>query len=176
MTPHARILAGNLHNLLWLRVSGRGSHEISPQLKDFAADRIEGGARHFVVDLEACPAMDSTFMGTLTGIAVRLMAYPDGRLQVVNANERNRGLLANLGLDQVFEVDKDGSAWTEEREIVKASLTEAVAGHEGERDDSKRRECVIEAHENLCKANEANRPKFRDVLDCLKNERESQPA
>ncbi len=162
--------------MLWLRVSGKGSHEISPQLKSFAAERIEEGARHFVIDLEACPAMDSTFMGTLTGIAVWLMRYPGGRLQVVNVNERNRNLLANLGLDQVFEVDQDGSAWREEREMVKASLTEEVKAGEGDKDEESRRACVIDAHENLCEAHEANKLKFRDVLECLKNERRSQPA
>jgi len=176
VTPHARILAGNLRNLLWLRVSGKGSHEISPQLKHFAADKIEAGARHFVVDLETCPTMDSTFMGTLTGIAVRLMGYPGGRLQVVNANDRNRSLLTNLGLDQVFEVDADGSAWREEREMVSATLRDEVATAAGAVSEADRRECVIEAHENLCEAHEANRPKFQDVLECLKNERESQPA
>jgi len=138
------------------------------------------GARHFVVDLEGCPAMDSTFMGTLTGIAVRLMEHPGGRLQVVNANARNRDLLVNLGLDNIFEVDHDGSAWREERAMVRATLTEAVAsgerGEEGAGAEVDRRECLIEAHENLCEAHEANRPKFRDVLDCLKRERESQPA
>jgi len=175
VTPHARILAGNLRNLLWLRVSGKGSHEISPQLKSFAAARIEEGARHLVVDLEACPTMDSTFMGTLTGIALRLMSHPDGRLQVVNVNERNRSLLQNLGLDHVFEVDQDGSAWKEEREMVKATLTEELADQGADGTDE-RRDCIIEAHENLCDANESNRPKFRDVLECLKNERESQPA
>jgi anti-anti-sigma factor len=175
VTPHARILAGNLRNLLWLRVSGKGSHEISPQLKSFAAARIDGGARHLVVDLEACPTMDSTFMGTLTGIALRLMSHPEGRLQVVNVNDRNRSLLQNLGLDHVFEVDQDGSAWKEEREMVKATLTEEV-GDQAAEDKEDRRDCIIEAHENLCDANESNRPKFRDVLECLKNERESPPA
>lgn len=176
MTPHARILAGSLRNLLWLRVSGKGSHEISPQLKCFAVNRIEEGARHFVVDLEACPTMDSTFMGTLTGIAVRLMDHPGGRLQVVNVNERNRDLLSNLGLDHVFEVDQDGSAWKEEREMVTATLTESVTDSTGVGGTAEKRECIIEAHENLIDAHEANRPKFRDVLECLKSERESQPA
>ena len=177
MTPHARILAGNLHNLLWLRVTGKGSHEICPGLKCFATERIEEGARHFVVDLETCPAMDSTFMGTLTGIEVRLLEFPGGRLQVVNANERNRLLLGNLGLDNIFEVELDGTVWQEEKEIVNASLTAAVTGGVGERPaGAAHRECLIEAHESLCEAHEANRLKFQDVLDCLKRERESQPA
>ena len=67
---------------------------------------MEAGTRHIVVDLETCPTMDSTFMGTLTGIAIRLMDHPGGRLQVVNVNDRNRQLLGNLGLDLIFEVDR----------------------------------------------------------------------
>lgn len=176
MIPHARILAGGLRNLLWLRVSGKGSHEISPQLKQFASARIDAGARHLVVDLEACPTMDSTFMGTLTGIAVRLMELPGGRMQVVNVNERNRELLSNLGLDHILEVDHDGSAVREEREIVGSALTEEVAdsGQAGGVDE--RRACALEAHESLCEANEANRPRFRDVLECLQSSPGDKPA
>jgi hypothetical protein len=115
-------------------------------------------------------------MGTLTGIAVRLMDHPGGRLQVVNVNERNRELLSNLGLDHVFEVDKDGSAVREEREMVKATLTEEVADGSKAGGIEERRDCAIEAHENLCDANEANRPKFRDVLDFLKGGLGEEPA
>lgn len=176
MIPHARILAGSLRNLLWLRVSGKGTHEISPQLKCFAAARIDEGARHFVVDLEACPTMDSTFMGTLTGIAGRLMELPGGRLQVVNVNERNRSLLSNLGLDHVLEVDQDGSAVREERDLVRATLTEEVADSSKAGGAEERRECALEAHQNLCAANEANRPRFRDVLEFLQGGPGEKPA
>jgi anti-anti-sigma factor len=176
VTPHARILAGGLRNLLWLRVSGKGSHEISPQLKQFAAARIDAGARHLVVDLEACPTMDSTFMGTLTGIAARLMDLPGGRLRVVNVNERNCELLSNLGLDHVFEVDRDTSAVREEREMVGTALTEEVADSRRAGGEDERRACAIEAHETLCEANEANRPRFRDVLECLQSGPGDRPA
>ena len=120
--------------------------------------------------------MDSTFMGTLTGIAMRLMGFPGGRLQVVNVNERNRDLLSNLGLDNVFEVDKDGSAVREEREMVRATLTQEVADSGKAGGTGERRECALEAHQNLCDANEANRPKFRDVLDFLKGGPGEDPA
>lgn len=116
-------------------------------------------------------------MGTLTGIAVRLLEFPGGRLQVVNANERNRLLLGNLGLDNIFEVELDDTVWQEEKQIVNASLTAAVTGGvSGRQADANHREFLIEAHESLCDAHEANRLKFQDVLDCLKRERESQPA
>lgn len=179
MTRHSRILAGSLRGILWLRVNGKGSFDISPQLQRFASDRMEEGSHHFVVDLESCPAMDSTFMGTLTGIAVQLMDKPEGRLQIVNANERNQQLLENLGLDQIFEVDRDGSAWKEERAMISAELNEhnaeSVCGEEaiGKRESC---ECMIEAHENLSRASQANLPKFRDVIECLKREIKAMPA
>lgn len=115
-------------------------------------------------------------MGTLTGIAGRLMELPGGRLQVVNVNERNRSLLSNLGLDHVLEVDQDGSAVREERDLVRATLTEEVADSSKAGGAEERRECALEAHQNLCAANEANRPRFRDVLECLQGGPGEKPA
>ena len=50
---------------VWIRVEGKGTFQNSPGLKDFSRRMIETGKRAFVVDLQRCPAMDSTFMGTL---------------------------------------------------------------------------------------------------------------
>src|SRR5688500_16405669 len=68
------------------------------------------GYRQFVLDLKECPGLDSTFMGTRAGIALRLREIGQGELRVTNLNERNRDLLANLGLDQLFPMEEPGSA------------------------------------------------------------------
>src|SRR5450631_2319235 len=57
---------------VWIRVEGRGSFQNSPALKEFSRKLIDEGRRKFVVDLKSCLAMDSTFMGTLAGLAIRL--------------------------------------------------------------------------------------------------------
>ena len=90
---------------VWIRVEGKGTFQNSGGLKEFSKTLIADGRRDFVVDLENCPAMDSTFMGTLAGLALRLREAGGGRLWVKNCNERNEDLLAGLGLDALFSAD-----------------------------------------------------------------------
>jgi anti-sigma B factor antagonist len=65
MKPAPQILVSNADRVVWIRVRGNGSSTNSTALKDFAKEMIQRGAREFIVDLCDCPAMDSTFMGTL---------------------------------------------------------------------------------------------------------------
>lgn len=131
---------------------------------------MAAGVRHVVVDLENCPTMDSTFMGTLTGIAVRLMKHPDGRLQVVNPNPRTVALLTGLGLNHIFEVDTEGTSWIREREMISRVLSNDVCRQEPPAGQREQCECMLEAHEALVDAADENVPKFQDVIECLKRE------
>lgn len=131
---------------------------------------IVAGERRFVVDLADCPVMDSTFMGTLTGVARGLRAYEDGKLEVLNANTRNKQLIRSLGLDHVFDLDVEGSTWVEERRAVAARFkdTENVAPlHLNKREQT---EFILRAHEELTAADAANTPRFEDVIKYLKKE------
>jgi len=76
---------------------GNGSSTNSTALRDFAKEMIHRGARDFIVDLRNCPAMDSTFMGTLAGISLWLCELGEGCLSVVNLNERNAESLLAWG-------------------------------------------------------------------------------
>ena len=90
---------------VWVRVAGRGTFQNSTGLKEFAAEMTQRGHRDFIVDLKDCELMDSTFMGTLAGVAIRL--GPEGKLRVVRANERCRKVMKNLGLDRVVAVEEE---------------------------------------------------------------------
>jgi len=121
---------------------------------------IQRGHRDFVVDLETCELMDSTFMGTLAGLALRLREIGQGNLRAVNVNERNTDLLENLGLDQLFVVEGDS------RVSAPATLREAdsAAGvHE-------QKGAVLAAHEALIEADAHNAAKFKDVIEYLRQE------
>src|SRR6185436_8607943 len=102
MSPTNSILVGTANRTVWVRVEGKGSFLNSTGLKEFAKEMINRGFREFAVDLKNCPVMDSTFMGTLAGVALRLRELGQGSLRVTNLNERNGDLLSNLGLDQLF--------------------------------------------------------------------------
>lgn len=168
--PESSLLVGRMDGTLWIRVESRGSFKNSPDLKAVAESGIRQGLRRIVIDLANCPIMDSTFMGTLTSLHLTLERLRDGEggLTVLNANERNLDLLQSLGLDQLFCVDKDGTALPElRREVDEEILARARVQS---LDKSEHAAHVLAAHEALANANEANRARFRDVVSFLQSE------
>lgn len=167
----APILVGHWPNkVVWIRVQGKGSFQNSPQLRECVDRMLVEGERRFVVDLADCPVMDSTFMGTLTGIARALRAYEGGKLEVLNANTRNVQLIRSLGLDHVFDLDADGGTWTEERRAVAARFKQAETLVPVQLNKREQTEFILRAHEELTEADTANAPRFEDVIKYLKKE------
>jgi len=159
-TTHS-ILVGTAAKTVWVRVEGKGSFLNSTGLKEFAKEMTNRGHREFVVDLKNCPVMDSTFMGTLAGIALRLREIGQGQLKVVNLNERNRNLLSNLGLDQLFTI---------EEKVNSMPVNAQQPLESGAIDKVTQAQTMLEAHENCVEANPENAAKFKDVLEYLKQD------
>jgi anti-anti-sigma regulatory factor len=154
MTPPTHILVGTIGRL---------------QAKK-ALQRVMGqGVKDFVVDLERCPMMDSTFLGMLTGAALNLREAGGGTLSVLNANQRNLQLLTSLGLDHILDLDQDGHLWTEERRQACEALQ-----HCGETNECKeaQTEHVLAAHLALAGVSDANECRFHDVIEFLEKELE----
>ena len=147
-------------------MEGRGSFQNSSGLKEFVKQMIQRGFREFVVDLKDCEQMDSTFMGTLAGAALRLREIGQGELRVTNVNERNADLLSSLGLDQLFSVQVLDAAQDDDEAPDDALLREVrpQAAEDAEK------QTVLEAHEALAEADAANAVKFKDVLEFLRSE------
>jgi len=151
--------------VVWVRVEGRGTFQNSTGLKEFASEMTKRGHTEFVIDLKNCELMDSTFMGTLAGIAMRL--GPAGKLHVVHPNARCRQVLKNLGLDRVVSVEEDSSL---------RAPGEPLRDAEGNPPREAKRETIIEAHENLVAADPANAVRFKDVIEFLKHKEPSPEA
>ncbi len=67
-------------------------------------EAIKRGILHFMVDLEGCSEMDSTFMGTLCGLALRVTELGEGSVTLLNAHPEVRKPLENLGIDGLFRM------------------------------------------------------------------------
>lgn len=161
LTAPPSILVGTANRTVWVRVEGKGSFLNSTGLKEFAKEMVNRGYREFAVDLKNCPLMDSTFMGTLAGVALRLRELGQGQLRVVNLNERNQDLLGNLGLDQLFTLTVS--------EPVGADPAQQPLPA-GRADKQEQARTMIEAHEAVVEANPDNAAKFKDVLEYLKQD------
>jgi len=159
---------GCANKIVWVRVEGKGSFLNSSGLKEFAREMINRGNREFVVDLRNCSVMDSTFMGTLAGIALRLREIGQGSVHVTNLNERNSDLLRNLGLAPLFAIDLCG---IKAPEAPPAGAPLDAAGN----DRVMQAQAMLEAHEALIEAAPENLTKFKDVLDYLKQDLDRSP-
>jgi anti-anti-sigma regulatory factor len=164
VSTQSNILVGCSNKIVWVRVEGKGSFLNSSGLKEFGREMINRGHREFVVDLRNCPVMDSTFMGTLAGVALNLRDIGQGKVHVANLNERNSDLLRNLGLDQLFAIDLCGIDLPDQ--IGKARPIEPVSGA----DRNTQAQTMLEAHEALVEAAPENLTKFKDVLEYLKQD------
>ena len=167
MNSSSPIRYATLGDLIWIRVEGKGSFSVSPHLREFATRELAADRVRFVLDLENCPGMDSTFMGTLLAISRQVAKHEQGLFDVINANARNVQLMKNLGLDLVLSVDEQGERWANERLQVDQLLTETNVRHFGKRETAA---VMLDAHEELAAAQPENVDRFRDVIHYLQKD------
>jgi anti-sigma B factor antagonist len=158
------ILVGVNGPAVWVRVEGKGNFLNSGSLKEFAQEMVNRGYREFIIDLEHCAMMDSTFMGTMAAVALRLKELGQGHLHVIHCGDRSRELLSGLGLDQIFDIKANGATAPECKEVKEGAHDAATA------EKRERVETMLEAHEALCEAAPENLSRFKDVLDYLKQD------
>lgn len=160
-----QILVGKSDKFSWIRCEGKGSFANSPQMKHWAETHVTEGRHTVVIDLELCTGMDSTFMGTMAGIAMRLAKLPDGVLQVTGANDKNRNSLEDLGLSMLLEIEPKEAAWQNNINRIRESLKVNLVAPSLDQTQH-----VFDAHKLLCEADESNDEKFSTVLDVLEAE------
>ena len=166
MSAENSILIHRESEFSWIRCEGKGSFLNSPALKKWADGEIDDGAGCVVVDLAACTGMDSTFMGTLAGLAMRLMKQASGALEIAEPGERNRKSLEDLGLDALMTIEPENALWGEQLDRVRSQLKP----YDGASNKPANAPAVLEAHQKLCEADDRNTEKFGTVLDFLEAE------
>lgn len=153
-----------------VRVLGRGSFMLGTALREFGTASAEAGARRLILDLERCVGMDSTFMGVVAGLALRMNASASGRVVFANLTERTRHMLCTLGLDRFVDLHMGGETPAEIAGALagtgRDAPRETVAGEW----ESGLSRTMIDAHEALVTIEPENFSRFRDVLEFLRRD------
>jgi len=155
------------------RVSGRGNYQNAAPLRQFGQEAIEQGTRAICLDLGQCQGMDSTFLGVLAGFGLKLLqtGCKDG-LHLFNAGDRTLHSCQCLGLDRLAHLEpglpdvKDLQP-PPETDFHKLPDTDLTALSKPNAKDETA-EIMLEAHEDLCRCDEKNEVKFKDVKECLR--------
>jgi anti-anti-sigma regulatory factor len=161
--PAGRILVGTIDRGVCIRVEGRATYLHGPPLRDFAKEMIRRGHRQFELDLGRCSYTDSTFLGVLVGVSVALSACGAPELSVVRITPRHLETFRTLGIDRFFQMDSPGAVATEAAIAAMRPLVESRSQDEVAR-------AILEAHQMLIEADERNEPRFKDVLQYLRED------
>ncbi|MEM6822123.1 MAG: STAS domain-containing protein [Verrucomicrobiota bacterium] len=150
----------------FVKVIGKGSFKNAKLLKDFSETVRKEGITRFILDLQLCKHMDSTFMGVLAGLASEQKKHEGDPPKVVHLSGRNRELLETLGLDKVLTLGDDSEEGSDKDYEQLKTLNE-----ESKEEAAK---TMLEAHENLIEADQRNATKFQDVVKFLRHKLDSQ--
>lgn len=169
--PIDRILVAIHKQVAIIRVEGRGSFKSSAAIREFGRSAINAGCNTIALDMNACIGMDSTFMGTLAGLATRLRQREGGAMILLNLNARVRGLINTLGLDRMTQAYEQGATPDALKNLAAISDT-LRALDTPDADQTATTRLMIEAHENLVSLSPDNLPRFKDVLTYLREDLE----
>ena len=138
-----------------IAVTGRANFDYAVPLRELSEKLVPGNWLQF--DMEYCETMDSTFMGVLTMLALKLRKS-GAKIMLINASEQLNKLLRDLGVAKLFnfvsgdETVKNNGVKTEVQLSGKASLLTTA-------------QTVVDAHKTLVEADSSNAEKFDKVIE-----------
>ena len=161
--PSAKMLVMVGEQFACVRIIGRANFTSSVDFKILADELRQKGCKRFVLDLSECALMDSTFLGVLAGLGLKLSGH-NGDLdrqgvELFNPSPRITELLETLGVLNLFKRTQGTCAvpaGAQPLEHTPASPSRAEVT----------RTC-LEAHETLIALSPANADKFKDVAQFL---------
>ncbi len=154
----ARVFISKNRGVVDVRVTGRATFECSPPLRTIVNNIDSEQIDKVRIDLADCSGMDSTFMGILSMLAMKLRAKSK-KAEIAAAGEYNTKLLNGLGLKKLFNytskpVSQDEKKWTE---LSRSSDGDTAI-------------TVLEAHEKLMEADKKNVDKFGNVVELVRED------
>src|SRR5882757_9044062 len=108
-TPSAQLLVYVTGHLACVKIVGRANFTTSIDFKTLVSELNQKGFTCYILDLTECVLMDSTFLGVLAGMGLKMNAAQNGdvnakMIELLNPNERITELLENLGVLHLFKV------------------------------------------------------------------------
>jgi hypothetical protein len=152
------VLVDDAAKLARIKVCGRATFSVSADFRSLVRRLHQLGYERFLMELDACPLMDSTFLGVLAGFGVQRSSPgdPPGKIKIElhNPNPRIKELLESLGVMDFYPI-VDGVP------TPPADVFTPVP--ETNPDQLERAQVSLEAHDALAALNPENAERFKDV-------------
>ncbi len=141
-----------------IKVFGKASYLNAEPLRSFFQELEHDGQKRFVFDFQECSSMDSTFLGILVSVTLKLRKNAEGgSVVLLNLRGRNLETVCNLGIHQIAEINSD--------EIKDPAHLENLLSNADR--SSVNSQTIYAAHKALMSLNEKNLKVFSDVVSYL---------
>ena len=146
-----------------IKINGRANFSSSMDFRTVVNELLAKGYRYVVLDLSECQLMDSTFLGVLAGLGLKLNPSPggpaDSAIELLNPNARVSDLLENLGVLHLFKITHGEAAAP-----CSSDPQPVTPGNASKLETSR---ACLEAHRTLMEISPANVAKFKDLTQFL---------
>jgi anti-anti-sigma regulatory factor len=157
-----------LNNRVYARVTGRGTFQNSQPFRRFAMEKIDEGHEEFIIDLGSCEGTDSTFLGVLAIIGLRLRQSKSKTfVRIIHINQHTVDVLKTLGLDRLFVINGDAPLLPVGADYQQLPDTD-ITQHNQALDRDGAANLITEAHDSLIRADPRNSPRFKELARLLR--------
>jgi anti-anti-sigma factor len=141
-----------------IKLEGEVRHTLAPAV-NAVLDRAfaDPGLRHFVIDLSATQAIDSTSLGVLARIANHMTGRGLPKPTLLAPGRDICTILCSVCFDRIFHVVTEAGECDISLEELPGLAT----------DEREVLALVLDAHRRLCAIDERNREVFQDVVELL---------
>lgn len=164
-TPTTTLTVSLNGDAVLVRVSGRAICTAGCDFKKLTEEMLRRGYRRFLIDLQRCDLMDSTFLGLLADLGIKGTegASPGqtSSVKLYNPNQRVTDILDQLGISHLFEIVRG-----DESPHVNGHGDTVVASASQYSRAQVSRTC-LEAHRLLMELNPENIARFKEVTKFL---------
>ena len=144
----------------FVKVCSKASYLNCNPIREFFNNRLDAGQYHFVVDFKDCKSIDSTFLGILVRVAIKVKT--EGSLSLLNLEGRNLETVKNLGIHKIAHVSSETIEEFAELKNINSSKNSEEASSS----------IIYEAHKALADLNNKNQRIFCDVIKFLEQKME----
>jgi len=156
--PLARMLVYAGEQFACIKIVGRANFSFSLDFKTLVTELRRKDCAYFVIDLSECLLMDSTFLGTLADLGLKLNSGSRA-VELLQPNERIAELLESLGMLDLFKIAHE-PVW----QTLPAQPSETIPAAHSRAEVTR---ACLEAHQTLISVNPDNAAKFKDVTQFL---------
>ena len=146
-----------------LRFVGEIRHSMSPALECFLDQLLtQELAAGLVIDLSETEIIDSTCLGLLARMALKLRHQGQGKATLVSPRPDITDVLRSMSFDRLFNIVGEM--------LVSGPISERALKTPNERQEDVLLDTMLRAHRTLMALSECNRLQFQEVVEALKRE------